>query len=361
MADPLPEDLPSPYRVVAVHNSDATTWIGAGNPHADEYVNQAEVNGMVERGIKDLTGKDNYIEGWRELIPYSAGEVVAIKLNFNNVSDWSDDPALNPNAVLVNALIDGLTAIGVPGDKIWLVDPSRRINDLFRRRINNQEVLFFTGYDPESKARVIQTSYVDLDSPDVSLSDFGLDGINAIRPAQVFVDADHLIDMPQLKGHEDASITLGIKNHYGSAIIGTQGRSYWHKYFWAANPAYRTEPNPLIEIYRNPHIRNKTRLIIGDGLYGHPTARGPAETNPGMLFKSFDNNPPETIFFGVDPVAVDSVMFDYLQRECWLKGYSARNDDILFDAAAAGLGVFEHWNSDDERQYTVIEYIEVDL
>jgi hypothetical protein len=249
-------------------------------------------------------------------------------------------------------------AIGVPANKIWLVDPSRVINDTFRARITNKEVLFYTASSPGGRERVVQTTYVALDSPYASQFQSTEDGLVSVRIAQVFVDAAHIINVPQLKGHGGANITLGLKNHYGTAILGTQGRSYWHKYFYISGSAYNTGPDPLVEINLNPQLWNKTRLTIGDGLYGNPTSN----TN-GMppRWVSFNNNNPEIIFFGVDPVAVDSVMFDYLQRECVMRRTTARNDNILKKAATAGLGVFEHWNNNTDMKYTAIDYARVDF
>ncbi len=353
--------LESPHRVVSVHNSNASSWTGSGSPR--NYLNQNEIDRMIRSGIKTLTGKTDYIEAWQELMPYSEGEAVAIKLNFNNVNAWDENPCLNPYAELVNSIIDGLIGLGVPGEKIWLTDPSRKINDDFRNGIVNQDVLFFTSptYDPGGRERVFRTSYVAEGSPDASWADFHDEGLTAIMPAQVLVDADHIINVPMLKGHTGPSFTFGLKNHYGSAVIGTQSRSYWHKYFCFGYPECGLGPNPVIEINRNPHIQNKTRLILGDGVYGHPESNDPSCPDYRMLFQSFNNNPPEILFFGVDPIAVESVMFDYLQWECELRSFSPRVDDMLIEAATLGMGVHEHWNNNDDREYTVIDYIELEI
>jgi|GEM_PF-2113349 len=348
--------LDSPHRVISMHSSNATNWTGTENPHL--CINQEEVSRMVRRGILLLTMESDYAAAWRKLITYNDGEAVAIKLNFNNAGSWTADPAMNPYAELVNAVIDGLVGIGVPANKIWLVDPSRVINDVFRERITNKEVLFYTNSSPGGRPRVVQTTYVAVDSPYASYFQSSEDGLVAVRIAQVFVDAAHIINVPQLKGHGGANITLGIKNHYGSAILGTQGRSYWHKYFYLGGAAYNSGLDPLVEINLNPQLLNKTRLTIGDGLYGNPTTNG-GSMPPRWI--SFNNTNPEILFFGVDPVAVDSVMFDYLQRECAMRRYSARNDNVLRKAATAGLGVFEHWNNDTDMRYAAIDYAKVDF
>ncbi len=338
-------NVSNPHRVVSVHSSDATTWAGSGNAHY--YINSAKVDEMVKSGLSSLTGKTDYVEAWKDVIPYKTGEVVAIKLNCNNYCTVSSD-AMNPYAELVNSVIAGLKGIGVPSNKIWLVDPSRSIDSSWRARITDSNVLF----NPN------QSMYVSASSPYASTVTFTSEGPTKILPGESLAEANHIINMPQLKGHWAASITLSIKNNYGSAEIGTQGRDYWHKYFYLGDAQYgKSGTNPLIAINMNPVFVNKTRLIIGDGLFGNPTINYVAP----VLFQSFGNKPPEILFFGVDPVATDSVMFDYLQRECKAKGVAARNDDQLYNAATAGLGIHEHWNGDTTRKYSSIEYIETDL
>jgi hypothetical protein len=358
--------VPSSRRVVSVHNSKASDWIGSdsGTPH--DHLDQEEVNKMVKKGISMLTGKEDQAEAWSVLVPYQAGEAVAVKLNFNNAGEWDDEPWMNPYAELVNAIIDGLVGMGIPPAKIWLTDPSRVINDFFRARIINQEVLFVTDTHPGRRAdgreRVINKPYVDVGSADATSVTYIEEGLTAIRPNQVFVEAAHLINVPQLKGHGKANISLGLKNHYGSAAVGSDtwgNRSYWHKYIYYVTG----EPNPVIEINKNPHIKNKTRLIVGDGLYGNPVHNlsYPKISVSPRIWESFNNVNPRILFFGVDPVAVDSVMFDYMQRECEMAGHSDRDDGILKAAADAGLGVFEHWDGNQTRKYSLIDYIEVDL
>jgi len=336
--------LENPHRVVSVHDSSATSWAGSGNPH--NYINEIEVAKMVKEGVLKLTKETDYVNAWKKLIPYKQGEIVAIKLNLNNWGDLS--ATMNPYTELVNAVIGGLIAMGVPANNIWLIDPSRGMSSAWTAKIKPQGIKF----NPYAN------QYVDANSPYASIVNFTREGATAVRPGSAFIEADHIINMPQLKGHGGASITLSLKNHYGSAEIGTQGREHWHDYIYQHNSGYGNNGiNPLIAINLNPVFVEKTRLIIGDGLYGHPTLNYAAP----VLFRSFGNNPPEILFFGVDPVAVDSVMFDYLQRECRASGQPARNDDLNREAALAGLGVNEHWNSDTTRKYNAIEYAEVDL
>ncbi|MBR9704373.1 DUF362 domain-containing protein [Candidatus Pacearchaeota archaeon] len=355
-------NLPSPHRVVSVHNSQSTSWTGSQHPY--NTMNQSEINIMVERGVISLTGESNTIDAWNALIPYQVGESVVIKVNFNNAwdcNDFTSNPWMNPYPELVNSVIDGLKSIGIPSDKIWITDPSRPVTDAFRAGITDSNVLYYTKCSAAqigARPNVFTTGYVSDGSIYSSQGDRGDGVLEWINPADVFVNASHIINMPQLKGHGGASITLGMKNHFGSVDFTefSSGGNYLHDYFYVGGSNYNSSQNILADMSNNPVFFNKTRLVLGDGLMGHPIRN---YVNP-VLFQSFGYNPPELLFFGVDPVAVDSVMFDYLQRECNFIGEEARNDDILNYAALTGMGVFEHWDNDNTRQYSSIDYIEID-
>jgi hypothetical protein len=353
--------LPSPHRVISVHDSKASSWTGAGNPA--NSMNQTEIDSMIERGVMDLTGEVTPQAAWQKLIPYQSGEGVAIKLNFNNVAgcDFTRDANMNAYAAVANSVIRGLKSIGVPSDKIWITDPSRPINDAFRNDITDANVHYYTkctAVEIGSRPNVFTTGYVPETSPDATLLNpaYGVtDPDRYVRPAQVFADAAHIINIPQLKGHgflsEVGGVTLGIKNQFGSVSFTSDAEG--------VDPLHSNSSfyKILADISANPVFYNKTRLVIGDGLMGNPTINW----QDPVLWSTFGNQPPRIFFFGTDPVAVDSVMFDYIQRECAAKSLPARDDKVNHYAASIGLGVSEHWNNDTNRQYSTIDYREIDF
>jgi len=327
-------------------------------------MNQAVITAMVERGVLALTGAPTPAAAWRLIVPYSPGQSIAIKLNFNNnySNNYNGDPFMNPYAELVVALIDGLVLAGVPEDAIRLADPSRIVNKAFYDRVvARRPGVRFYSHDVASKPtgmdRLFFTDYV-IDGSTLSTSS----GSYAISPALVFAEAAHIINVPQLKGHGGASVTLGIKNHFGSVGLTREARgehsSHGNFYGYAYDDEAGLTGNPanlLADIYNNPVFRQRTRLIVGDGLMGHPTVN---YVNP-VTWRIFGDGPPAMLFFGTDPVAVDSVMFDYLQAEVRARSETARNDDILHYAAALGLGLHEHWDADATRRYRTIRYAEL--
>jgi hypothetical protein len=169
----------------------------------------------------------------------------------------------------------------------------------------------------------------------------------------VLVNADYLINMPIMKKHGAAWVTLSFKNHFGSI----QDCAALHGYTFPYEDDYTSAYNPLVDIYKNPHFGPKTVLTIGDGLYG---SRG-AQNSVPQPWTTFGNASPCSLFFSQDPVAIDSVMYDFLEGEA---GVQAHGDDYLALAATAGLGVHEHraaGTTNRDEWYSQIDYRYLDV
>lgn len=349
------------HRVVSIHSSEATSYDYSTGMHW-EYVNQEVVSEMVLRGVMTLTKKTNLKDAWQELIPYQAGEAVAIKVNFNNCwnCNGADGNEMNNLAETVNAVIDGLRSINVPAEKIWIAEPSRTIGDRFRNMITTAGIQYYsaqTGSPYCNDPNYFPTDYVAIDSADTSPISNPPD--EQVRPAQVFVDADHLINIPLMKGHGSGWHTLGLKNHYGSVQFKSHTLSGMHAYVEPWGTYYDPDRHPLGDISNNPHMRDKTRLILGESLYGHPEYHYPAP----VKWKTFNENSPNMLFFGVDPIAVESVMLDWMNEESVQQGNAAKiyHDELHYSAEVLGLGLHEHWDNFGNRQYTTIDYVEIDF
>jgi hypothetical protein len=338
-------------RVVSVHDSNATTYDYITGYHW-EYVDQDIVNNMVAKGVMTLTGQTNTKDAWNVLIPYQAGESVLTKFNFNNSTcATGGDNNIDPIAETANAIVDGLISIGVPGDKIWMTDPSRRVSDRFGSGIINTNIQYYS-YWSCSDPNYHMVDYVDPNSPAASIATCPAG--EKILPSQVFVDADHLINVPILNSH-GSYVTLALKNHYGSVLYENHDRSSMHAYFNQGGNTAGCDLNTtniLADINNNPHIRDKTRLVIGDGLFGN------AHTNwrDTERWSIFGNDDPNIVFFSTDPVAISSVMTDYIMAE---RGW--QDHEQLHAASSLGLGVHEHWDAFETKRYSLIDYINIDL
>jgi hypothetical protein len=316
--------LPVPNRVVSVHDSTATNWDYQTGYHW-QYIDQEAVDNMVALGVMALTERTNTVDAWNDLIPYQPGEEVVIKLNFNNAG-CSDSDKMDGYSEPVNAAIDGLVSIGVPPENIWITDPSRIMPPRFIYGIAN--------------------------SPHASVAQCPAG--EKIRPAQVFVDAEHLINIPLLKSHTSYP-TLVLKNHYGSVIYRDNTLESMHAYFEQSGNTGGCDlerENILAVINDNPHIRDKTRLVIGDGLFGNPYNNWSSVER----WDIFGNDDPNILFFGADPVAVESVMMEYIVAE-----RGNQDHGYLHAAANLGLGVHDHWDSFENKHYSAIDYQIIDL
>jgi uncharacterized protein (DUF362 family) len=341
-------------KVIHIHSTNATSWNFYTGWYGD-YVSQSKVTEMVDRGVKEITWQSTVAAAWNALLPgYAAGTGIAIKVNFNNTHTGSDgcndsDNIIDALVEPVNALIAGMKLNGVREQDIWIFDALRAIPARFRTRCAYSGVHFVDSACAETAT---------YDSTDANAAvTFANANLNPRRLADVLINATYLINMPIIKEHGISGVTLGFKNHFGTIqyVMGA-GADNLHEYIEPSNPAFSASYNPMVEINQNPHIRNKTVLIIGDGLYG---ALGNTNVVP-TRWQSFGNAACNSLFFARDPVALDCVMMDLLYAEY---DQQPGNDDVdayLELAAAAGLGVFEHgdpWGSG----YTNINYARISL
>ena len=343
-------NLAAPNNVISVHDSQATNW-DFSTDYYWQYVNQDIVDTMIAMGVMYLTGTNNTNDAWNALIPYQTGESVVIKFNFNNSGCTTENNKIEPLAETANAVVDDLTAIGIPGEKIWIADPSRDIPERFRNMIKNPNIQYYGRNNCTGAPNYHTVTYVDPDSPAASFASCP-EG-EKILPFQVFVDANHLINVPKFLSH-GSYVTLALKNHYGSVLYENFDRTRMHAYFNESGNAAGCNldtANILADINNNPHIRDKTRLIIGEGLFGNQyNNRGDARR-----WDIFGNGSPNMYFFSTDPISISSVMTDYIMAE---RGW--QNHEQLHAGAYLGLGVHEHWDNIENKKYSSFNYIIID-
>ncbi|HMM28164.1 MAG TPA: DUF362 domain-containing protein [Aggregatilineaceae bacterium] len=334
-------------RVVQVHAPGVTDWDFGASSYLD-HIDQAVVSRMVDEGLARLTGAASRAEAWQALLPeFSAGQRIAIKVNFNNYIDGSEGDAINAVIEPVNALVAGLLERGFAPADITVYDmtnawhaggiPPRFVAGCAFPGVR------FEGYldsdQPYSEAERVHFSPPAWADP--------VDDLPLARPV---VEADYLINLPIVKSHSFAGVTLGFKNHFGSI----EHCDRLHVYTPGFEPnAFDPQYSPVVDLNRNPHIRAKTALILGDCLFGgwmDPISKP-------QPWASFGNRAPASLFFGRDPLATECVMADLLAAETALL---PETDGYLRLAAAAGLGVYERadpW----QNTYRQIDFVRVEL
>ena len=345
-----PAAFPS-NRVVHTHSDAATYWDYTTGWYGD-YVNQAVVDAITDRGVMTLTNTATRADAWHALIPtYTAGQKVALKINLNNADCGDSDQVIDALPQPINSIIRGLKDIGVAENDIWVYDvtngwhsgamPARLVNKVTALYPN---VHFHANEGSCSTALGYSTTqriHFNVPAGKPAISD---------RPiCNALTDAAYLINMPIMKKHGMAGVTLGFKNHFGSF-------EHCEEVHWSielGDVNYTSTYNGLVDIYNDPHLKNKTVLVVGDGLYG---ARINNYDEVPSRWSTFGNKSPNGLFFSIDPVAVDCVMYDFLNAE---GGVPSGSDDYLKLANAAGLGVFEHW--DGAQQYHAIDYQRIEV
>jgi hypothetical protein len=161
-------------------------------------------------------------------------------------------------------------------------------------------------------------------------------------------------------------VTLGFKNHLGSIdnVYTSSTSDSFHSYIDPLNGLYNPNSNPMVTLYTHPHVGGKTILTVGDGLFGAFGSSWVAQTT----WSVFGNQPANSLFFTMDPVAIDCVMADILRAAGAFSNLAAY--DYLFCAETANLGVCEGTRSDPGGNpfqtpygsgYSEIDYVRQDL
>jgi hypothetical protein len=212
------------------------------------------------------------------------------------------------------------------------------------------------------------------------------------RLYEIIEKADYMINVASLKPHGSAGISLTAKNHFGSqarqsashlhyALIAPTWESFPREAGNPSNGGYR-KYRVLVDLMGSKYLGRNSMLLIVDGLFG-----GGADETKGPVkyyMPPFNNDWSSSIFMSQDQVALESVCYDFLRTE-WdgIHKHDAANnvfengpsmygvDDYLHQAAdsrnwpegiiydpdnsgrpLASLGVHEHWNNANDKQYS---------
>jgi hypothetical protein len=341
------EDItpPTMSRVVAVHDSRVTTWNGSSLWFgSDTYVNQAIVDNMVKKGVMSLTGQSSELDAWTSLLPSVSGTTkIGIKINSNNGELGPTNNDIDWTPQVVNAMIKGLRTRGFSESNIHVMDPSRGRSAQYCGLVLSQfpnVKMFGDGWqDPP----FLSTTYSSSDS---SLTVPHPCGAPSSKYPDQFLDLSYQIQMPIMKVH-GFGVTLTYKNLLGHKEQGTI--LGLHDYMMLA------DNNPLVDLYANTHIKDRTKLIIGDGIYGHSVRNYGGLPSPRWAV--LGNDWPKRLFFGTDPVATDCVMYDFLN---WENPRAADDENYIICAANANQGTRDHWNNSTEKKYSTIDFMQQD-
>ena len=377
-------------RVVWIYNPEAATWDGdtaAGAWYEDKSTDPELAEKVLRQTLRLTTGQKTDAECWAALFGhfnrthgrgatgYKPGEKVALKLNLNCAErkvDPTDGPYNTPQTTL--ALLRQLVKqAGVRQDDIVLCDASRWFNDTIFAPCHAEfpDIRFedLEGGQGRFKVRPDMDAAVHFGDPRTP------DSGKTYLPA-CLTGATYLINAAVLKGHSLAGVTLCAKNHFGSVYRENTGPKDVHK-GW--NPGHlhtsittRTRPmgtyNAIVDLMAHKDLGGKTILYLIDALYPAPHQSLAPER---WQSAPFDGHWTASVFASQDPVAIESVAVDFFAAEKTATRMVGAVDNYLHEAALAdrppsgtrydptgsgktppSLGVHEHWNGPEKKQYS---------
>ncbi len=215
---------------------------------------------LLDNGMCNLFNCDNAVEAWQKVI--KQGEIVGLKANC--LSGYG-----STHIILVDAIVERLKESGIRKGDIIIWD--RLSKDL--------EEGGFKIQDRKNNVRVmgneLQGFYHDLQV-------FG--SVASLVCNTVVRECDCIINLPLLKDHSIAGLTMSLKNMFG-AIHNP------NKYHLNTGDPYIADVNML------PSIRKKVRLHICDAIE--------AQYEGGPSFMPHWRWPMNSLLLSTDPVALD--------------------------------------------------------
>jgi uncharacterized protein (DUF362 family) len=333
--------MPGPYpgRVIAVEHPGCIT----------SGVYQAEpVRKMMEKGMTALTGAPAWTDAWRTF--FEKGDVVGIKVCPVGGAKLCSD------ATVLHAVLDGLKEAGVPAGDVIVFNRYRQetldagidkwvpkgVRMAFASEAYNNTQLDMQGYDPDHFMEMA------LIKPGENLNDphYRRSYVCRVVTRQI----NKLINLPVLKHHQSAGVTIALKN-MSHGMVNNVNRSH-------LTPTNNACGIFIPSVVSLPIIREKAVLHICDAVkasyHGGPGAR------PQYVWEH------KTMYFATDPVALDTTGLKAIDAQRAQVGMASvalskpDRDSHYFNcqvehieiAGSLGLGVFDD-KKIDVRRFTL--------
>jgi len=415
----------NPGRVVWVWNPDATNenctnkYYGKAKTTADtsddgwflsKNNNQIEIDKMLSASLKKLTNDSTDFNAWESIFKYfnqkklgqsqgyAQGEKIFIKVNATSTwgkgKSWGNITANNehnrnkfygmaetsPHLILslLRQLID---IYGVKQGNIFVGDPMKFLyNNSFNLwKYHYPNVHYIANDGDMGREKSIPTN-----NNIIFYSDKGTEMPDAVSDKiyTVMNDADYLINVPTLKAHARAGITLFAKNHFGSHTRNSAEHLHPGLVAIPEGTPLRIDSSMYriqVDMMGHKKFGNNQVLFLLDALWAGSEAVDPP-TKWDM--SPFNNDWTSSIFVSQDMVAIESVAFDFLYTEYdgsldinnnpkvqfphmsgttdYLRQAASSEywpDGVTYDPEGDGipigsLGVNEHWNNPIEKKYS---------
>jgi len=267
---------------------------------------------LLDRAMLALTGREHPAEAWKKLV--RPGETVGLKVN------TLGGRGISTNVQLVAAICGRLQEAGIkPGDiVVW-----DRTSDELER----------AGFHLAEGGDRVQCFGTDRVGYEQELAAYG--SVGGLLSKILTQRCNVVINLPVLKDHDGAGVTIALKNMYG--VINNP-----NKYHPDGCDPFVADLNML------PEIRTRMRLIICDAT----TAM--YEGGPGYKPEhSLDAN---ALLVSTDPVALDHTGWQMIERkraEKGLKTLEAEGRPPRYIATAADAS--HRLGTNDPRKISVVE------
>lgn len=391
-----------PGRVVWVYDPDATNE--ACTNTTDDYwfqdnnTDQEVVRKMLANGIKGYTDAANLETAWDSLfkyfnvkhskgsIGYVAGEKIVIKVNMTNMGTDNRDlgELMDATPQLMLALLEELIdSVGVAQANITIGDPYRSFADFYWDLCHGKypNVHYIDGSNADGR------EFTEISTDTAFFVSDVAHPFKCPLP-QAYMDAAYMINMPCMKSHDAAGITLAAKNHQGSVIA--PGQNAGSQYM--GNDLHYDYPNDnhdlklyrhLVDYMAHSKLGGNTLVYIVDAIWSGRNWNGYVD-KWGM--PPFNGDWTSSLFISQDPVATESVGFDFLYNEYanadynttyhdnqeafplyvgiedyilqaadpvnWPTGIQYDPDHANHSTPISSLGVYEHWNNINDKKYS---------
>ncbi len=382
-----------PGRVAWSQNFEATSWDGSsGQWWEDKNIDQVSVNKMLSATLRHFTGAKTDKKAWEKLFTYNnqqngkgkktykKGEKIVIKLNINPTAKpedkWNDKGYPSPQ--MVYALISQLIEVyGVSGNDIILSDPSRFIGAPIVDKIRANPSPEFQNVTIEVNNALGLKGYRTAEPDTTAMIWFNMPNKSLYKMClpKSFTEATYIINYSLVRPHRVFGITSVAKNHMGSVWSLERKKFSPNDLHAFALWSYST-PNKMKEPHCSPVLlgheitNKKTFLYFADGLYTAINQGGQVKR-----MSSFNNDWFSSLLISQDPVALESVICDFISNEPNLisenPSFNGNQDNQFQECALANnppsgtkydpehdgtglksLGVHEHWNNPTERKYS---------
>lgn len=279
MAAAVPDTVEAASQFANQHQARVVVAQDARLRDAGGSVDDERVLGLLDRAMMSLAEVDEPLHPWNSLV--RPGQMVGIKVN------TLGGRGLSSNVQLVGAICERLLGAGVRAQQIvvWDRDSAELERAGFRIRTGGNQVQCYgtdrAGYEED-------------------LVSFGAVGSRLSRILTQRCDV--LINVPVLKDHDGAGVTIALKNMYG--VIHNP-----NKYHPNGCDPYIADVNMLSE------IRSKLRLTICDATTA--CFEGGPSYKPEFAWQH------NAVLVAQDPVALDTIGWQVIERKRAEKGLKA--------------------------------------